>query len=203
MAQHLLIGDLAALCVVNGLSGPLLRPLLALPLVGRLRALAHPFVALPLWAVTFYSWHVPSLYQAALAHDSLHALEHGLFFATGALMWAAVVEPLPGPAWFGTGWKAVYVLVVRTLGAVLANVFIWAGHPLYDRYLPGERAWGVSPAADQTIGGAIMFVEGSVVTLVAFAWLFLRWMGEPEPRPGRPRPRPRPAPDRARSPRSA
>ena len=180
MSQHLLLGDLGPLAIVLGLNGPLLRPLLALPLVRRLRVLAHPLVALPLWTANLYVWHLSAVYEAALAHAALHALEHVCFFTAGALMWAAVVEPLPGPAWFGAGWKAVYVLAVRTAGAVLANVFIWAGQPLYDRYAPGERASGISPAADQTIGGAIMFIEGGVVTLVAFAWLFLRWTREAE-----------------------
>ncbi|MFL5866250.1 MAG: cytochrome c oxidase assembly protein, partial [Thermoleophilaceae bacterium] len=80
MVQHLLIGDLAAFCVVKGLSGPLLRPLLALRGVGRLRVLAHPLVALPVWAINLYLWHLPALYQAALRHSGLHALEHSLFF---------------------------------------------------------------------------------------------------------------------------
>jgi putative membrane protein len=171
MVQHLLIGDLAAFCVVKGLTGPLLRPLLALPGAGRLRVLAHPLVALPLWALTLYAWHLPALYEAALRHSGLHALEHTLFFVTGALMWAAVIEPLPGVRWFGTGWKAAYVLAVRTVGAGLAMVFIWSGHPLYD--------WYGTPLSDQVIGGAIMFTEGSIVTLLAFVWLFLAWMGEP------------------------
>jgi putative membrane protein len=142
--------------------------------------LAHPAVALPLWALNLYLWHLPVLYEAALRHDVVHALEHALFFTTGALMWAAVVEPLPGPAWFGSGWKSVYVLVVRTLQGILANVFIWSGHAFYDFYAAGERRSGISPETDQTIGGAIMFVEGAIVTLAVFAWLFLRWTREAE-----------------------
>jgi putative membrane protein len=184
MSQHLLLGDVAPLLIVLGLDGAILRPLLAFPPVRRLRFLAHPAVALPLWMLNLYVWHLPALYEGALAHDGLHALQHQLFFVTGALMWAAVVEPLPGPAWFGAGWKAVYVLVVRTAAAGLANVFIWAGHPLYDSYAPGERAAGISPLTDQTIGGSIMLVEGAVVTLVVFAWLFLRWTREAELRQG-------------------
>jgi putative membrane protein len=174
MVQHLLIGDLAAFCVVKGLTGPVLRPLLALPGVARLRVLAHPLVALPVWSVNLYVWHLPVLYEAALRHSGLHALEHSLFFATGALMWAAVLEPLPGVRWFTTGWKAAYVLAVRTIGSGLAMVFIWSSHPLYD--------WYGTPLSDQVIGGAIMFTEGSMVTLIAFAWLFLGWIESPEPR---------------------
>jgi putative membrane protein len=194
MVQHLLIGDLAAFCIVKGLTGPLLRPLLALPAIGRLRALAHPLVALPLWAVNLYVWHLPPLYEAALRHSGLHALEHAMFFATGALMWAAVIEPLPGVRWFGTGWKAAYVLAVRTVGAGLANVFIWSDQPLY--------SWYGTDLSDQMTGGLIMFTEGGIVTLLAFAWLFLGWMSEGEPTRERRGPPPRRPPARARSARS-
>jgi putative membrane protein len=180
MIQHLLLGDLAPLAIVLGLSGPILRPILALPLIGRLRILARPLVALPVWAIAFYAWHLPLLYQAALAHPAVHALEHLSFFATGLMVWAAVIEPLPGPAWFGDGAKAAYVLAIRTLSAVLASIFIWAGTPLYPDYAPGERAWGISALTDQTIGGAIMFIEGGLVTLVVFAWLFVRWTRQSE-----------------------
>ena len=180
MVQHLMLGDLAPLAIVLGLTGPILRPVLALPMIGRLRVLAHPLVALPIWAIVFFAWHLPGLYQAAIDHSALHALEHLCFFWAGVLMWAAVVEPLPGPAWFGSAAKAAYVLAVRTLGAVLASIFIWAGEPLYPDYAAGEHLRGVSPLTDQTIGGAIMFIEGATVTLIVFAWLFLRWTREAE-----------------------
>ncbi|HKR98194.1 MAG TPA: cytochrome c oxidase assembly protein, partial [Candidatus Dormibacteraeota bacterium] len=133
-----------------------------------------------LWAFNFYLWHLPALYQAALRHDALHALEHVLFFTTGALMWAAVVEPLPGPAWFGTGPKAVYTLVVRAAGGVLAMAFIWSGQAFYPYYAAGERVSGISPVSDQQIGGLIMFIEGGIVTLLVFGVLFLRWVREAE-----------------------
>ncbi len=180
MIQHLLLGDIAPLLIVLGLTGPLLRPLLAHRTVRRLRGLAHPLVALALWIVDFYVWHLPALYQAALDHDSVHALEHFCFFGCGALMWAAVVEPLPGPVWFGNGAKAVYTLLVRTAGMVLAMVFIWDGHPLYPYYVVRDRLSGILSLSDQRIAGLVMFTEGSIVTLLAFAWLFIRFTREME-----------------------
>lgn len=180
MIQHLLLGDLAALLAVLGCTGPVLRPVLAIRRLRGVRILAHPLVALPLWIVDLYVWHLPPLYQAALAHDTVHALEHGCFAACGALMWTAVIEPLPGPAWFGNGWKAVYTLVVRAAGTLLANVFIWDGHVLYPSYVGLERVAGTAPLTDQRIAGLIMFTEGGVVTLVAFGWLFLRMAREME-----------------------
>ena len=97
MIQHIVIGDLAPLLIVAGLTGPILRPVLALRYIGRLRVLGHPLIALPLWALNLYIWHIPFLYQAALHHSAVHALEHILFFTCGALMWSPVVETLPVP----------------------------------------------------------------------------------------------------------
>lgn len=171
MLQHVVIGDLAALAFVIGLTRPLLRPLLAVGPTSRLRVLAHPLVALPLWTLNLYVWHVPRLYEGALHHDSVHALEHVLFFTTGVAMWAAVVEVLPGPEWFGTAAKFGYVVAVRLLETVLGNVFIWSGTPIYEAY---------DDVADQGYAGTIMMIEGSLVTIGALAWLFLKLAAEGE-----------------------
>jgi putative membrane protein len=180
MLQHVLLGDLAALCVVAGLTGPMLRPVLALAAVERLRFLAHPLVALPLWTVNLFAWHLPGAYEGALASGGLHALQHLCFFTFGALMWAPVVEILPGPMWFGTGWKLGYIVVVRLLETVLGNVFLWTGTVVYSTYDRAERLWGISPLADQGLAGAVMMIEGSLVTIGALAWLFLKLAAEGE-----------------------
>jgi cytochrome c oxidase assembly factor CtaG len=172
MSQHLLLGDIGPLLIVLGLTGALLRPLLALPVVGRLRVLGHPLVALPLWVASFVIWHLPGPYDAALHHSLVHACEHASFFFAGLLMWAAVIEPLPGPAWFGTAAKGVYTLVVRVVGVAIASVFIWSTRPFYSGYT----------LHDQRLGGLIMFTEGGIVTLLVFVWLFLRWSREAEHR---------------------
>jgi cytochrome c oxidase assembly factor CtaG len=91
MLQHVLLGDLAPLCFVVGLTGPILQPLLRYPAVNRLRVLTHPLVALPLWAFSLAVWHLPFMYEAALHHDSIHALQHLCFAVFGGLMWAPVV----------------------------------------------------------------------------------------------------------------
>ena len=141
MLQHVMLGDLAALAFVLGLTGPLLRPILAVPWLAPLRHLAHPLVALPLWAVSLYLWHLPPLYEAAVEHSAVHALEHLSFFSTGVLMWAAVVEVLPGPEWFSTGWKFGYVAVVRLVETALGNVFIWSGDVIYGVYDHGAVSY--------------------------------------------------------------
>jgi putative membrane protein len=182
MAQHLLLGDLAPLCLLAGLTGPLLQPVLAVLPVQRLRHLANPLVALPLWTLNLVAWHLPVLYEGAVRHDVLHALEHASFFTAGVIMWLPVLETLPAPEWFGTGAKLAYIVCVRLVDTIIGNVFIWAGAAVYGLYTGGREFLGLSPEADQGLAGAVMMLEGSLVTIVAIAWLFLRLAEEGDAR---------------------
>jgi cytochrome c oxidase assembly factor CtaG len=180
MLEHLLLADLGALLLVLGLTGPLLQPVLSAPGLRWLRVMAHPVVALVAWTVNFYVWHLPVLYQGAVEHDAVHALQHILFVTFGIGMWMALLGPLPKPAWFGNGAKIGYIIAVRLIQSVLANALLWSGGVLYPRYAAGEAYWGITPTNDQSAAGAIMMIEGSLVTIGLFCWLFLRAARESE-----------------------
>lgn len=182
MLQHLMLGDLGALLLVLGLDGRLLQPLLRFRLVHRLRFLAHPLVALPLWAANFSLWHLPVLFDAALRNAGVHALQHSLFVACGMLLWAALLEPLPGPAWFTAPWKIPYVLGMWLVMLVLSQVFIWSGHVYYSPYLHDPTAWGLSRLGDQKAGGGVMLVESVFTMLPALVWVLLQVLKESEAR---------------------
>jgi cytochrome c oxidase assembly factor CtaG len=174
MAEHLLIADIGALLLVLGLTGPLLAPLLRAPGLGRLRVLAHPVPAFSLWAVDLLFWHLVGPHEAAVRDDAVHAIQHMLFVGLGINMWMALLGPLPKPAWFGNAAKLGYIVAVRLTTTVLANVFVWTDRPFFDVYRAGERAHDISPQTDQVVAGSIMMVEGSILTLCLFCWLFLR-----------------------------
>jgi putative membrane protein len=172
MVEHLLLGDIATLLLVLGLTGPMLQPILAIRLFDRLRILAHPLVALPLWALNFYLWHIPALYDAAYGGAPVHALEHMSFIFFGCLVWMPVFGPLPKPSWFTAGWKVGYVIAVRFAGVILGNVLMWSGSVLYPVYAEGERYWGITPLADQSTAGVVMMIEGTFLGLGLLAWVF-------------------------------
>ena len=182
MAEHLLIGDAAALLIVLGFTGPLLAPILRMRYVGRLRVLAHPVVAVVLWALNFYVWHLPALYQAALRHDAIHALQHASFLVFGIAMWMALLGPLPKPAWFSNAARLLYIIVVRLAGTVLANVMIFSGTVLYPYYRASDAHWHISPTGDQIAAAGLMMVEESLLTIGLFCWLFLKIASENEER---------------------
>jgi cytochrome c oxidase assembly factor CtaG len=182
MIEHLLLGDIAALLIVLGLTGPLLAPILRIGVFDRLRALSHPAIAFPLWTIDLYVWHLPVLYQAALRHAGIHALEHAMFLGLGVNMWMCLFGPLPMPSWFGNLGRLVYIVAVRLAGTVLGNIFLWSGKAFYPFYQHGDALFHISPIADQNLAGAIMMVEESFLTLGLFCWLFLRTAREGEER---------------------
>jgi putative membrane protein len=182
MAEHLLIGDISTLLIVLGLTGPLLIPLLRVHALGRLRVLTHPVVAIVCWAVNFYAWHLPAAYQLALRHQGIHLIEHATFFVFGSCVWMALLGPLPKPAWFRNSARLVYIIALRLIGTVLANVLIFGGSVFYTYYLAGDAHWHVRPQADQVYAGALMMFEESVLTICLFAWLFMKVARETEER---------------------
>jgi cytochrome c oxidase assembly factor CtaG len=172
MLEHVMIGDVAPLLLVLGLTGPLLAPVLRTPAVARLRVLSHPVIAFALWAASLYLWHLRGAYEAAVRHDVVHVLEHACFFAFGANLWFALLGPLPKPAWFGTGARLVYVIAVSLVGAGLAYTFAWAGNALYPIY----------GLADQGAAGGVMLVEQSVLSVGLLGWLLWRALQDAERR---------------------
>jgi cytochrome c oxidase assembly factor CtaG len=104
----------------------------------------------------------------------VHVLQHVSFFATGVLLWAAVL---------GSGalaWRLGCVGTAGLASAVLGNVFIWAGHVFYQPYAEAPRLWGLAAVSDQRLGGAVMLAEGTLVMIGAAAWLVLRFAVEAE-----------------------
>jgi putative membrane protein len=182
MIQHIVIGEIASLFIVLGLTGTMLAPLLRMRLGRPLRVLSHPVIAVVLWGVDLYAWHLPVLYQLAIRHDLVHALEHASMLWFGTLLWLGLLGPLPKPRWF-EGWGSMgYVVGVRFVGAVLANVLIWTQTAIYPVYKASDARRGLNPVSDQNLAGGVMMVVQIILTVLLLCWLFLRFAKRDEER---------------------
>src|SRR5918992_4126976 len=78
MAQHILLGDIGPLLVLLSLSRVIMRPATRRlhGIERRLGPLASPPAFIVLWLGLVYLWHVPALYEGAIDHAPVHALEH-------------------------------------------------------------------------------------------------------------------------------
>jgi cytochrome c oxidase assembly factor CtaG len=173
LLQNVVLAEWAPALCVAGLSPALATATARIPLW---RRLTHPLVALPTWLTTYYLWHLPWPYDAALRHQSslLH-LEHATYFVTGVLVWWPVVHGR-----IGSGAKAAYLFAAFVLCSPLGLVLALLPTPLYDFYEHAPRLWGLSPLADQQIGGVAMVGEQAVVFFVVMIVLVLRFFREEE-----------------------
>ena len=141
------------------------------------RVLTHPVVALPLWLASYFFWHVPAVYDAALRHQgSLLHLEHASYFATGVLMWWPLVQDAPRR--LESGARAGYAFAAFVLAAPLGLLLALLPRPIYDFYEHAPRLWGLSALGDQELAGATMASEQAVVLFVVFAYWFRRFLAE-------------------------
>jgi len=176
LLQNVVLAEWAPLLCVLGLP-----PALAAAL-GRLpggRALTHPLVSLPLWLATYFAWHVPALYDAALRSIFLLHLEHGCYFAAGTLLWWPVIHDEPRP--IAAPVRALYVFAAFLLASPLGLLLALLPEPVYGFYEKAPRLWGLSPLADQQLAGLTMAAEESVVFFAVFAFFFARFLREQEP----------------------
>ncbi len=180
--QQLILGDLAPLLIVLGLTAPLIAPRERGRVARRLRALASPPLAFGLWCANLYLWHLRVLAEPAAQHELVFAIENLCFVVFGVNMWMCLFGPLPMPRWFGNVAKLCYVLAVRIASVILANLLLWSGKLFYPFYLHPDSARHISPLVDQNLAGAIMMVESVLLTLALFGWLYVRMLREVEGR---------------------
>jgi putative membrane protein len=175
MVQHLLLTDLAAVLLVLGINGAVLAPILR-GLRG-MRWILLPLPVLLLWIAGFYIWHLPVLYEGALESAPLHGAEHGTFLATGIGKWLLLLGPAAVAA-VGIAARIGLAVLSHVSVAALGNAFMWSGSVFYPAYEQTASERGIDPIADQSVAGAIMTVEGMLLTIGLGAWLLLRWAKE-------------------------
>jgi putative membrane protein len=181
MVQHLLLTLVAPPLLLLGLPTWLLEPLRRWPLVDRLGYLiTRAPVALVLPGLAFALWHIPVLYEAALAHEVVHVLEHQVFLLTGLLAWWPLVGPLPGWPRLSPPLQCLYLFGWTIPGGVVGSIITMGKVPLYPHYAEAPRLWGIGLATDQEIAGLLMWVGTNTVYLLLISIIFFRWAAAEE-----------------------
>lgn len=144
------------------------------------RAATAPLVAWVLHGASIWIWHLPALYDAAVANEALHAVQHATFVGTSVLFWWGMLYGRYGRAGYGAAVFYVFTTAVHTgaLGAFLT----FAGSPMYPYYAAPAAAHGVDQLADQQLAGLLMWIPAGFVLTVMGVALFAAWLGESERR---------------------
>jgi cytochrome c oxidase assembly factor CtaG len=179
MVQHLLIADLATICLTVALTKHILRP--ATRRIHRIEQAAGPF-GHPAFGVVAYvgamwMWHIPAFYDAALAHPLVHVLEHLCFAGAGLLYWWHLLSPIRSRMRLAGMGPILYMASTKILVGFLGVLLAFSPDLLYSYSWTGEK-WGLTPLDDQHVAGLVMALEQSIVMGIALAYLFVRMLAE-------------------------
>lgn len=176
MIQHVAVGALAPLLI-----------LLAVPHARRgtrarrpvLAVVLHPVVAFTIWLASTIAWLIPDLHHEVLYRPWVWVLQQVAVFGAGIIMWAPITDRIVDPpAWFRTGPKCLYMILVWFTGVGIANVYWFSGTTFYDTHQAGAAAFGLSALQDQANAGTVMILAHCAITFVALGVLFFRHAAE-------------------------
>ena len=176
MVQHLLLTLAIPPLLLAGVPGWMLRPALANRFI---KPVARFFTRAPIAFTTFNlviaGWHLPPLYNAAMAHHSIHIFEHLTFMVSAVLMWWPLMSQLPELPRLSYPGQMLYSFLMSIPMSIIAVYIAMSDHVLYPAYAAAPRVLPLSPIEDQLLGALIMWIPGGLIFVVIMTVVFFKW----------------------------
>jgi putative membrane protein len=183
MVQHLLLTMVVVPLLLFGTTGWMLRPLLRIPGVEPVaRRLTVPAACFVIFNLTLALWHLPPLYNAAMASHDVHIVQHLCFLAASTFMWWPLLSPMPELPRPSYPKQMLYTMLLMLPMMIISVYITYADSILYPAYASAPRIWGLSPLDDQRLGGLIMWIPGSLMIIGILTVVFFKWSSELERR---------------------
>jgi cytochrome c oxidase assembly factor CtaG len=120
-----------------------------------------------LHGIAIWGWHVPAVFDAAVANEGLHRLQHLSFLGTAVLFWWAML-------WRSDrGLAAWHLFATMMHTAILGALMALAPRPLYALH-PGP--WSLTPLEDQQLAGLLMWIPAGIVYAGAALAMTALWI---------------------------
>jgi putative copper resistance protein D len=137
---------------------------------------AHPIVDFGLYAVLIPVAHLTSLYNVALTHQAADDGEHLMFLIIGYLFWRHVVAIEPSRHPLTPPVRLIYLALAVPVDTFTGLTLASTTFEMFPAYLHMHRTWGPSPVLDLHMGGAIMWVGGDSLMLLAMIPCAIQWL---------------------------
>jgi putative membrane protein len=166
-AQHMLITLVAAPLIVRGYAGMsagdiFFRRHIRTPRQSRGEYLLAPI----LFALVLWAWHLPRLYDATLENNFAYWAMHISLICAAFGLWRVLLSRDSRRL----GWKLTASLFTGIQTCALGAILTLSPRPWFDVYALTTWPWGLSPAADQQLGGVLMWtVGGALLTIYTIA----------------------------------
>jgi putative membrane protein len=179
MLQAVLLITVCTPLILLGCRDVVLRPLLELPVVHAIvRMLTRPLVASLLFNLTFLITHAPRVYNGIVSSEQSYHIFMLAIFLFSMLNWWPLIGSVGELRSMSYPIQMLYAFFDGQPVDIFAFILVFSGTPIYTHYaIPTQL--GVSPFADQTVGGVLLLIPG-LVDLGVMTPLFFRWLGQIE-----------------------
>jgi putative membrane protein len=176
MVQHLVLTLIVPPLLISGTPASLFRDAMRVPAVARAaRFVSRPIFCFAAFNTVIAAWHIPALYNFALAHHAVHIGQHLMFLVAAVLMWWPLLSPLPELPRLSYPLQMLYCFLMTIPMSLVAIFITYADSVLYPPYASAPRVWQLSPMQDQMIGGLIMWIPGGLFFGGVMAVVFFKW----------------------------
>ena len=176
MVQHLLLTLVMPPLLLSATPGWMLRPALRRPAVRAVaRRITTVTAAYLIFNVVLAAWHIPALYNTAIAYHPVHITQHLMFMVAAVLMWWPLLSPLPEQPRLAYPGQMLYCFLMVVPMSIVAIYITMADSVLYPLYATAPRLWGIGPMLDQHLGGLIMWIPGGLFFYGVMSVVFFKW----------------------------
>ncbi|MEX3922535.1 cytochrome c oxidase assembly protein [Paraburkholderia sp. BR10936] len=191
-AQHLVLHHLGPFFIALAYPGAALRAgipfrwrqrfvrpaLAARPVRVALDIVMHPVVAVGLFVGLIYFWLFSPIHLIAMLDWRLYRVMNWSMVLDGLLFWWLVLDSRPAPPARLSPGKRVLVVIAAIPPQIVLGAFIFfTPHELYPVYSICGRAFTwLSPIRDQQIGGLLLWIPGSMMSVVGALVALRHWM---------------------------
>ncbi|WP_116135631.1 cytochrome c oxidase assembly protein [Trinickia diaoshuihuensis] len=143
-----------------------------------LNAVFHPVVAVVLFVGLIYFWLLSPIHFKAMLDWRLYRIMNWSMVVDGLLFWWLVLDPRPAPpARLAPGRRIMIVVAAIPPQIVLGALIFFTPRELYPIYSICGRAFTwISPIRDQQIGGLLLWIPGSMMSVFGALIALRHWM---------------------------
>jgi putative membrane protein len=190
MVQHLLLGEVMPPLLLLGLPDWMLRPVLGRRAVRAVaRRLTSPVIAFAVSNAFLIVLHLPPVFDRMVRDEPIHVALHLVLMGTGVLAWWPLLSPLPELPRLSYPAQMLYLFLLLIPMAAVSAPITLAPTVIYPWYAGSTHPLGLTPLADQVLGGLLMWVGVGLYLMSVFSLIFFRWAqheDRDEPLVGRP-----------------
>lgn len=135
----------------------------------------HPALVTFVFIIVFAFWQIPVCRNAAVLHPALAVIMVLTLLASGLLFWWRALDPRSPP--LGPGYGArLSMLLFATLAQIALGAYLTVKTTtLYAAYDTVGRLFHTTAFSDETMGGAVIWVPGSIICVLAAIAIIHLW----------------------------